>query len=116
MDRTEFTLEEATDFFSIYYGGEHHFPSKIKECGYGWEINDNHGGLATFDFNQLTRLVVMAHDKCIRVGIVPVNYMYLKITLHKRTRGESMTSSHPTLEDHIKFIRDRMPSNNEINL
>jgi len=106
------TKEEAIDFFSKYYFGQHHIPGyEPKQYGgYGWCVNDDRGGLATYDFNRLTRLVVMAHDMSIRVEIVPVRNNIMKICIWKRKRGTIkdglMSQTHPTLEDHITVIRD----------
>ena len=105
--------QEAVKFFSDFYFGEHHFPNELKECGYGYSmVCQPSRELSTFDFNHLTRLVVMAHDRCIRVEIVP-NGKSLRICIHKRERSNDavsdMMSTHPTLEYHIASIRKREP-------
>lgn len=61
-----------------------------------------HNVFATFDFNNLTRAVVMAHDRGIRFGIEPSRSGMLKLFLHKRREQED---GHPALEDAIKTIR-----------
>lgn len=53
--------------------------------------------LATFDFDHLTRLVLAAHERCIRVAIGPRSFRYLTITCHARTRDGLMSASHPTM-------------------
>lgn len=101
------TQEEATQFFSDFYGGEHHIPGfKPKEDGFGWRVNHDRGEMATFDFNQLTRLVVMGHDRCIRVGIDAARNGIIRITIWKRQREGSMSERHPTLEQAIEKIRN----------
>lgn len=108
--RTALTLEEATNFFSEYYGGEHHIPGKIKNNGFGFSVNDDRGGLATYDFNQLTRLVFMAHDKCIRVEVSPSSPRHLKIAIWKRERTGSMSERHPDLQTVIEqFEKNKKP-------
>ena len=100
------TLQQATEFFSEFYGGEHHIPGyKPKEDGFGWSVKHDRGELATFDFNQMTRLVFMAHDKCIRVGIEAVRSHVIKITIWQRVREGSMSERHPTLETAIERFR-----------
>lgn len=87
--------------------GFHHMPGDIKRCGAGVEVNMR-APLATRDFSELTRLVVMAHDRCIRAEIAPSGPGRLKILLHKRhARAGSMVERHPTLEEHIAMCRPR---------
>lgn len=101
------TKEEATAFFSELYYGEHHIPKhQVHEFGYGWMVKHDRGDLATFDYNELTRLVLMAHDKCIRVSISPLSKSTLQIAIWKRQREGSMSERHPTLEQAIEKFRE----------
>ena len=93
----EMKKEEAEDFFIEFFKGKHHFPAKMKEWGNGWCINSLFG-LATYDFDTLTRLVLMAHDKCVRVELQSAGLHGIKIILHKRKREGSMYERHPTIE------------------
>jgi hypothetical protein len=98
--------QEAIEFFSEFFFGEHHFPGELKEFGSGWIIPARND-LATYDFNHLTRLVVMAHDKCIRVELVPKGMNRICIAIHKRNgRDGSMFERHPTMEQAIQHIRN----------
>ena len=66
-----------------------------------------HGDLETVDFNLLTILVVLAHDMMIRVSIRGVGPGYMRMMFHQRTnRTGSMGERYPTIEDHIKQIRE----------
>lgn len=96
------TLQEAIDFFSEFYQGEHHIPGKVKEFGGGWVVNHDRGDLATYDYNQLTKLVFMAHEKCIRVSVMPCSPRHLKIAIWKRQREGGMSERHPTLQQAIE--------------
>lgn len=100
MDKQHLTLEEATTFFSELYGGEHHIPNyKIFEFGYGWMVKDYTSSWGTFDYNTLTRFVLMCHDKCIRGEIRPHTFKEMKIIIHKRQGREGVFSvRHPTIE------------------
>lgn len=101
------TKEEATAFFSELYYGEHHIPKhQVFEFGYGWMVKHDRGDLATFDYNDLTRLVLMAHDKCIRVSVSPLNKSVLQIAIWKRQREGPMAERHPTLEQAIEKFRE----------
>lgn len=93
-----FTKEEATKFFSILYRGEHHIPSELKPYGKGWKIA-HYGDMATYDFDQLTRLVLLAHDKCIRASIMQSGPRRIGIAIWKRSaRTGNMYEKHPTIE------------------
>lgn len=92
------SYQEAEDFFSELYLGKHHIPAKIKPFGQGWCINHS-GDLSTFDGNTLTRLVFLAHDKCMRVEIQQGGRKAVKIAIWKRVRYGSIYERHPTIED-----------------
>lgn len=62
-------------------------------------------GLSTFDFSQLTRLVIVAHDECVRIEIQPASKDYLYIYMSPREREGDMTRRHPTIEDAIAALR-----------
>jgi len=100
-----------------YKHGFHHL-SNLRKWGNGVAI-DEPNRISTYDFNGLTRLVVMAHDECIRIDIGTETreenydgYTYevtkLIITFHPRKRpvaGDRMSSRHPELEAHVSEIR-----------
>jgi len=56
-------------------------------------------GLATYDFDELTRLVFACHDACIRCEICSSAPRYLKLRFHNRKRNASVYERHPTLFD-----------------
>ncbi len=65
------------------------------------------GDLATVDFNHLTELVVLAHDRMIRVNVRGIGPGYMKMLFHQReTREGSITERCPTIESHINQIRN----------
>lgn len=88
------------------YRGFHHLPGKFIQNGRGIHVNARYSSLATFDYNHLTVLVVVAHDRMIRVEIRPSGPGAVKIILHKRhVREGDMSERHPTLESQIASIR-----------
>ena len=61
-------------------------------------VYNHHGQLATFDFDELTRLVFMAHDKCVRVGVEHGGLKALRIAIWPRNREGGMSMRHPDIE------------------
>jgi hypothetical protein len=52
-------------------------------------------------------LVVFAHDEMIRVSIEGCGPHYMKMIFHQReSRDGGMATKYPTIEDHIKQIRN----------
>lgn len=62
--------------------------------------------LSTVDNNELTRLVVLAHDRMMRVDVMPHAFRYMKLGISQRTVREGDLSERcPTMERHIQIIR-----------
>lgn len=87
--------------------GFHHVHGKLHEWGYGIALNTSQtGSFATFDFDGLTRAVLMAHDRMIRFSIEPSGPGMLKLVLHKRHKRDGyMSEKHPTIEQAIELFR-----------
>jgi hypothetical protein len=65
------------------------------------------GSLATFDGADLTRLVVGAHDRAIRVELAAVAPHVMEVLFHPRMHGEERLSRrHPTMEEAIALVRE----------
>lgn len=62
---------------------------------------------STFDSDNLTALVVAAHDLALRVTLSPCNPHYLELMFHERQREGSIYARHPTIEDATQRIRAR---------
>lgn len=92
------------DLLCESFGGSWHLPENLYSCGQGIKINYR-GHLATFDNNTLTRLVVLAHDRCVRVEIAPAGPSCVAIKLHARRcrEGDSMVR-HPTMEKAVELL------------
>lgn len=103
--KMEFTKENATKFFAHLFGGEHHIPrGGLKEFGDGWCVNYM-GDLSTFDYNILSKLVIMAHDCAVRVSLRQGGPRAIKICIWQREREGSFDRRHPTIEYHVEEFR-----------
>ncbi len=110
MTTTErMSREEGELFFSDFYCGKHHFPSKLREWGWGFSMN-HYGDLSTTDFDGLTRLVLMAHDRCVRVELIACNMQYTRIAISRRDpKSTSIMEGHPTIERSLAAWREHHP-------
>lgn len=65
-----------------------------------------HGDLATIDSSKLTQLVVLCHDRMLRVEVSAATHGYLALIFHQRkVREGPLMYRCPTMEDHIVSIR-----------
>ena len=102
---------DVADLLGDVFKGIYHLPSSaLKKVD--WEDEyclqfTYYGFLSTVDFNKLTALVVLAHDRMIRISICGVGPGYMRLMFHQRNkRTGSMSERYPTIEDHIKLIRE----------
>jgi hypothetical protein len=106
--------ERADAVIRFVWGGEHHVDT-IK-----WTITRDgglsssrcefkiFGELSTFDFSEMTRLVVAAHDHCVRAAVWACGRQKLRVLLSDRRRtapDHQDLFTHPTLEDHVACLR-----------
>lgn len=73
--------------------------------------------LSTFDTNNLTELVFLCHDACIRLNIYPHGPSYFLLVFSKRAakRDEySFHDSHPTLEEAVRRYRYYIPMGHDV--
>lgn len=101
------TKDEAEDFMGDLFLGRHHIPSEVKPWGTGWQVN-SFCDMSTYDFDRMTRLVFLAHDRCVRAEISWSGPRRIRIIIHKRDpEGTSMTTRHPTIEQALARWRER---------
>ena len=67
-------------------GGEHHL-NTVKPFGAGVCVN-HMGDLSTYDFDGLTRLVILAHRDGVRIGVKSGAPCMVQITAFRRQIGE----------------------------
>lgn len=103
--------KEVADLLGDTFQGIYHLSYRALqktqwENNYVIEFNYS-GSLETVDFNLLTILVVLAHDRMIRVSIRGIGPGYMQLIFHKRTRRTGkFHERYPTIENHIKQIRE----------
>lgn len=107
----------CAEFVRWFYRGWHHFPhhvDKVRWDGDFVEWTHRYGDLCTFDSADLTTLVLMAHDLCIRVELEPA-MRHLRIRLFPRDPDliASGWSGHPTMETALARWRERNPARPE---
>lgn len=99
---------EATAFFAAFYRGESHIVNPVKPYGLGWRTVHHIGvdGLSTFDYDMLTRLVLLAHDRCVRVSLYPRDRQNVYIVIVGKVRGSgTLVTDHPTIEEAVAKFR-----------
>ena len=88
-----------------WLSGAHHVPT-VKSYGMGIKVSVYSGRLSTFDFDQLTTLVLLAHDRCVRVELANGGPSRTGVILHRRRAREGCTSQrHPTIETALMLHR-----------
>lgn len=90
--------------------GAHHVPT-VKPFGRGIKVSVWSSRLSTFDFDQLTRLVLLAHDRCVRVELANGGPWRTGVVLHRRYAREGcIIQRHPTIEEALTLHRRRWPT------
>jgi hypothetical protein len=110
MNDYEWMTEDQRECYRmlcVLYDGPHHLPyKKVKPCGEGIAISVN-AGIATYDFDLLTRAVFMAHDRCIRLEIGSSGPGLIKLIFHRRHRRTGPGwNRHPDLDEAVKAWKD----------
>lgn len=107
-------LGEATaDILGDLFAGIYHLDTKMLRKvdwsnKYFTVVTLDHKRLSTVDFDELTALVVLAHDRMLRVSVSARATGKLEVMFHQReTRVGDISVRCPTMEDHAAQIRAR---------
>lgn len=100
----------VADFLGDVFQGIYHLDSKALSRV---EWDNNHHitfslgwrALSTVDYNELTVMVILAHDRALRLQIEASTHKYLRLMFHQRKREGGYAERCPTLEEHIELIR-----------
>ena len=90
-------------FLSRWRFGTHHFGGTVSDCGGGVSLVARLSP-STYDFDELTWLVLLSHKHFVRVEVSSRGLGYLEVMCHQRKpkeeEGESW-AEHPSLSDLI---------------
>ena len=94
-------------FLCRLFNGFHHTPT-IKQCGHNSIcVNTRTAYFSNFDYDYLTKAVIMAHNWGVRIEIRGSGPGMFKLQLwkrHKRTGG--MAERMPTIQDMVERYKD----------
>lgn len=111
--------ESVADLLDTLFAGIYHIAGPaLKKVNWSHDdyvqmmlVDHASSSMSTFDFDRLTWLVLLSHDRCIRVSVDPGTFRQLKLLFHPRERheqGMSFSKAMPTMEDHIAKLRSRV--------
>jgi hypothetical protein len=105
------TGKAAADLLGDVFLGIYHMNyTSLKKVDWTdeWNIEVTVGKeLSSFDGDELTRLLLLAHDRRMRVSLVGLGPHYMRLCISKRKkRTGQMHERLPTMEDHIALLRD----------
>lgn len=84
-------------------------------CGRGIAVPwRRHGGLSTFDFSELTRLVFLCHAARIRCCINVHGPSHFLLMFHPRSHHGAMGERHPNLDEAVADFRAYLPADHRI--
>ena len=102
--------KSVADLLGELFGGIYHLDHKSLnkvdwsnknyiEISIGWQ------SWSTVDFDQLTRLVFLAHHMAIRVDLTPTKYQFVRLLFHQRGRVGNNSERHPTLDEAVEKFK-----------
>jgi hypothetical protein len=92
----------------VVFGGNHHIPSPhdifLGHRPYACFLIHERT-IATFDFAEMTRLTVAAHEAGVRAQIGVGGFRELELSLHARERQGGMSGRHPELDQAVADLK-----------
>lgn len=93
----------------VVFGGNHHTPTPHElvavDATYTYVCIRIHGTIGTFDFSEMTRIVVAAHEAAVRAEITVGGFRQLELMLHARVRAGGVMVRHPDLEAGVAAVK-----------
>lgn len=100
------TRDKALAIFSALYRGKHRVPT-MRDDGDGVFSVSHYGEIATFDHDELTRIVLLAHEHCVRMWLSAGGAKRIRIWVQQRAPSSTdISHGHPTIEQAIAKHRD----------
>ncbi|CAM0073203.1 hypothetical protein VPHK391_0043 [Vibrio phage K391] len=95
-------------FLCRLFKGFHHCPTiKESNCRGNITVNTRTGYFANYDYDLLTKAVIMAHNWGVRVQISGSGPGMVKISLWKRHKREGdISEKMPTIQDMVETYKD----------
>lgn len=105
----------AAEVLADTFKGLHHLDVEaLRRVDWGNELyvtfNLAHKGMATVDYDELTTLVVLAHDRQLRAAVRGAGADVLQLIFHRRSKRKGLMAGAPFapgLEEHVGEIRKR---------
>jgi len=104
---------EVADILGQVYRGIYHIRREVLHDRCDWrdpwriELVVSDSGMSTHDFNHLTALVILCHDRCVRLAIEGCARNWLRLVFTRREgRDGSTYQNHPTLGEAVKSVRE----------
>jgi len=100
----------VAQILGIVFSGLYHIMTKLEKVNWSHEsaieIKFGYCGMSTFDFDRLSKLVILCHDACIRLEIQPHTFNSMRFWFHRRDGREGgISRRHPTIEQAVEKAR-----------
>ena len=94
-------------FLNRLFQGFHHIHAPFRKNGEGLSINTRTSYFSTFDYDYLTKAVIMAHNWGVRLEISGSGPGMIKISLWKRSaRKGGISERHPEIHEAIEKYKN----------
>jgi hypothetical protein len=103
--------KDVADLLGELFFGIYHIQPEVMRADFSnptWIEVLVHKSLATFDFNELTRLVFLAHHMAIRVDVSAARNGILRLMFHRRERDGGISKRHPTLDEAVCSFKNHV--------
>ena len=102
--------ERVANLLDRLFAGIYHIGRECRKADFSREwavaVTVNDSRFATWDFDLLTKLVILCHDMCIRCEVQAVSpWGYIRLCFHPREREGCISQRHPTIEEAIERTR-----------